>query len=279
MPGNLSNNAQGTSNGTTVLLAGPPAIKTAASPNITLGGQLTDQATVTGLVNPVAGATVTFRLYPPADTACAGPAVFTSNKTVTLASTTATATSDAFTPTAVGIYRWIARYDGDVNHLPINGPCNDASETRTVTIPCTPPPGTPPPGGTVCTSPPPPPPGTKVCTTPPGPAPAGGVLCDRGTAAIRGRTGCQGSSFNVLVSGRQIERVTFALDGKVVRSLSRPNSGSRYKLAVNPRKLPRGVHRVIARTTFSKQSGTKPRVLRVTFSKCARRAVAPEFTG
>jgi len=83
----------------------------------------------------------------------------------------------------------------------------------------------------------------------------------------------------VIVSGRQISRVVFTLDGRVVRSLTRPNSGTRYRLAVNPRKMRTGVHRVIARTTFRQQSGTKARVLRVTFSRCARRAAAPAFTG
>ena len=86
----------------------------------------------------------------------------------------------------------------------------------------------------------------------------------------------------MLVSGRQIERVIFTLDGKVVRTLTRPNSGSRYKLPVNAARLSRGTHRVLARTVFSSQSGTRPRTLRVTFSRCARRAVSPStpaFTG
>jgi hypothetical protein len=85
--------------------------------------------------------------------------------------------------------------------------------------------------------------------------------------------------FNVTVNGRQISRVVFALDGKVVRTLTRPNSGTRYVLKVNPRTMRNGVHRIIARTTFVKQSGTRARVLRVTFSKCARRATSPAFTG
>gem|GEM_PF-2912953 len=281
-PGTLSNNAQGTSNGTTVLRAGPPSITTFASPDVQLGGQLTDQARVTGLVNPIATATVTFRLFPPSDTVCTGTPVFVNPQTVTLSGTTATATSAAFTPTVAGTYRWTATYDGDANNLPVAGLCNDANENRSVTPPpppppppvvCTPPPGPAPPGGTVCETPP------VVCTPPPGPAPAGGTLCARGTAAIRGRTGCQGTAFNVVVRGRQIQRVIFALDGRVVRSLTRPNSGSQYVLKVNPRTLRNGVHRVIARTVFRSQSGTRPRVLRVTFSRCQRRAAAPAFTG
>lgn len=118
-----------------------------------------------------------------------------------------------------------------------------------------------------------------VCTPPPGPAPAGGELCARGTAAIRGTTGCAGTPFRVVVRGRQIERVIFTVDGRIVRTLTSPNVGSLWVLPVNPRTQRVGVHRVLARTTFRRQSGTRARTLRVTYSRCARRAAAPEFTG
>jgi hypothetical protein len=284
-PGSLSARGLGTDSGTTVERAGPPTITTIASPDIAPGGQLTDQATVSGLVSPVAGASVTFRLYPPSSPSCtAGSEVFTDTQIVTLAGSVATATSGAYTPpaAAVGVYHWVANYGGDANNLPATGACGEATETRSVTVApkppgspevCTTPPGPPPPGGHLCTTPP------KVCTTPPGPAPMGGVLCAKGTAAIRGRTGCEGNSFNVVVTGRQIQSVTFAMDGKVVRRLTKPNSGTKYLLPVTPRKQRLGVHRIVARTIFRKQSGTKARTLRVTYSKCARRASAPAFTG
>ena len=101
----------------------------------------------------------------------------------------------------------------------------------------------------------------------------------RGTATISGRTGCVGVRFNVVVSGRQIQRVIFSLDGKVVRTLTRPNSGNRFILPVNPGMLRNGTHRVLARTIFRSASKTRTRTLRVLFSKCARRAVQPKFTG
>jgi hypothetical protein len=259
LPGALVAQGRGTVNGTTVVRAAPQ-ITTIASPAVAVNGQLTDQATVSNLVNPVAGAAVTFRLYPPSSPSCTpGSEVFTDLQIVTLAGPVATATSAAYQPKVSGVYHWVATYGGDANNMSVTGACGEATETRTV-----PPPGTPPP----------------VCTTPPGPAPAGGVLCARGTAAIRGRTGCAGSRpFKVVVSGRQIQSVTFAMDGKVVRRLSKPNSGSRFSLPINPPKLRRGVHRVVARTIFRKQSATKARTLRVTFSKCSRRASAPAFTG
>jgi len=84
-----------------------------------------------------------------------------------------------------------------------------------------------------------------------------------------------------VVRGSQIRRVVFTLDGKVARTLTKPNSGSRYVLTVNPNRLSRGIHRILANTTFSSQSKTPPRALRVTFSRCARGAVSapPNFTG
>ena len=247
-----------------------------------MGGTLSDQATITGLVSPVAGSTVRFRLFPPSGgSTCAGNPVVDELRPVTLSGGTGTATSTSYTPTVPGVYHWIATFSGDANNESVEGACNESTETRTVTAPGTTPPPPPPPP--VAPPPPPPPPASgiapEVCTPPPGPAPAGGELCARGTAAIRGRTGCAGSPFRVTVRGRQIATVVFSLDGRVVRRLTRPNSGSTYVLPVNPRRLRTGVHRVIARTTFTRQSGTRARTLRVTFSKCARQASAPAFTG
>jgi hypothetical protein len=50
-------------------------------------------------------------------------------------------------------------------------------------------------------------------------------------------------------------------------------------LPVRPNTLSRGTHRVMAVTYFTTASGTKFRTLRVVFSRCARAAVQPRFTG
>jgi len=244
---------------------------------------------VSGRVSPVAGATIDFKLYGPGDSTCTGSTVFESLN-VPYPVGGGSVTSAPYTPTQAGTYRWVASYSGDVNNAPVTGLCNDANETRTVapaTTTTTTTTTTPPAAAIAPITPPPPPPPpardvapvSERCTTPPGPAPAGGELCARGAAAIRGRTGCQGTAFTVAVTGRQIERVIFTLDGKIVRTLSRPNSGSRWILPVNPRKLRTGVHRVLARTIFRSQSGTRSRTLRVSFSRCSRRASSPAFTG
>jgi hypothetical protein len=297
---NLNQTGGGTGTVQTTVKA-QPTIATVASQPLTLtAGSLSDQATVSGLMQPTGPGTVEFRLYGPNDATCATAIFTSSNRPLTLngAQTVGTAQSASFTPSAAGDYRWRAFYSGDANNLPVNGPCNAANETTTVSpppttppppppppppsttppppppaVPCTEAPGPAPPGGKICTTPP------EVCTTPPGPAPAGGELCARGVAAVRGKTGCQGTPFRVTVSGRQIERVIYTLDSKTIKVLSKPNRGSLWVLSVNPRTLSSGVHRVLARTTFRKQSGTKARTLRVTFSRCARRATSPAFTG
>ena len=110
--GTLTASARGTSFGVTVNRA-TPLIATVASPPVPVGGQLTDTATVTGLVNP-SGGTVDFRLYGPDDETCARPPVFES-LAVPLGAD-GRATSAPFTPARGGEYRWRAFYSGDANN-------------------------------------------------------------------------------------------------------------------------------------------------------------------
>jgi hypothetical protein len=117
---------------TRVVSQATPSIVTQASPDIVVGsGQLSDRATVTGVVSPIGPQTVTFRLYGPNNATCASPPVFTS----TVALTGGEAQSVLFTPTTAGTFRWIATYDGDANNIPAAGSCGDPTETRAVTVP------------------------------------------------------------------------------------------------------------------------------------------------
>ena len=122
------------SNETSVVGKKQPTIKT----NAAAGGPLpdpalTDVATVENLTANATG-TVTFKVYGPDDATCAGTAVFTSSKPLgTVNAGTAVVTSAAFTPTAVGRYRWIASYGGDDNNKSVAGACNDTNEFADVT--------------------------------------------------------------------------------------------------------------------------------------------------
>ena len=105
-----------------------PTIATIASLNVVVGGAVTDQATVSGRVNPQPGATIDFRLYGPGDTACVGATVFESLG-VAVGVDDAPITSASFTPSSPGTYRWVATYNGDVNNQAVSGACNGEGET------------------------------------------------------------------------------------------------------------------------------------------------------
>ena len=107
-----------------------PAIVTQVSDaTITIGDSVTDTATLSGGVSPTG--TITFNVYGPDDATCTGSSVFTDTVTV---NGNGNYTSDSFTPTAVGTYRWIASYGGDANNAAVSGACNDANETVVVSL-------------------------------------------------------------------------------------------------------------------------------------------------
>lgn len=117
-------------NESTVVTKASPAITTTASTDVKLGEtSLIDSATVTGGVNPVAGATVSFALYGPDDATCLTVPVSTS--TVSYPVTGGAVSSNSYTPTVPGTYRWVATYSGDANNNTAVGLCGDIAE-RTV---------------------------------------------------------------------------------------------------------------------------------------------------
>ena len=110
-----------------------PTLTTTASPGVTLGsGQyIADTAVVTGRINPVAGATIEFRLYGPDDTGCSGAPVFVQTG-LDYPVGGGPVTSFAYLPTAAGTYRWRARYSGDANNSFVDAPCNAPNESVVV---------------------------------------------------------------------------------------------------------------------------------------------------
>jgi hypothetical protein len=147
------------------------------------------------------------------------------------------------------------------------------------------PPGQQPPPGAG----PPTPPGAAV---PPAQQPQQAVLPARAvnpTATLRGASGCPTQVFFARVTGRAISRVTFTVDGRRVATLSRPDSRGVWKMRVNPDRYSVGRHRIVARVTFGgsaakamslRQANERVvKVLTITFSRCARKASRPKFTG
>ncbi len=104
------------------------AIVTNATAAVTIGTSIIDTATVTP-ANAVG--TVNFSVFGPNNATCSGAPVFTSNNRPV---TSGIATSAAFTPTAVGTYRWIASFipTDPTKFDPVAGACNDANESSVV---------------------------------------------------------------------------------------------------------------------------------------------------
>lgn len=119
--------------GETVIVAqATPSIVTTASPAVQLNLTVTDSAVVSGRVNPIPGATVTFNFYAVADLTCTAGAIFSSTVPI---NAVGTATSAPYAPAAAGTYKWVATYNGDANNAPVSGVCGDIGESVTVTGP------------------------------------------------------------------------------------------------------------------------------------------------
>jgi hypothetical protein len=101
-----------------------------------------------------------------------------------------------------------------------------------------------------------------------------------GSAKLTGPHGCPDTNaVAATVSGKRIVKVTFYVDNKKVKTLTKPNKGGRWALSVNMRKIAYGSHRVTAKVEFAKSSGTKAKTLRLSFSRCGANNVRPQFTG
>ena len=100
-----------------------------------------------------------------------------------------------------------------------------------------------------------------------------------GTARLTGPSGCVKKAFKATVRGSRISKVTFFVDGKKRKTITAKAGQRAFKLKVRPNALGRGVHRITARVQFAAESETKSRTLRLSFQRCARQVVRPQFTG
>jgi hypothetical protein len=101
-----------------------------------------------------------------------------------------------------------------------------------------------------------------------------------GSAKLTGPKGCPDTNaVAATVTGKRIVKVTFYVDHKKVKVLTKPNNKGRWSLSVNMRKIAYGSHRVEAKVEFATSSGTKAKTLRLSFSRCGANSVKPQFTG
>lgn len=102
---------------------------------------------------------------------------------------------------------------------------------------------------------------------------------ESGRSKMTGSSGCVDTTARATVSGRQIETVTFYLDGKKVKRTVAKSSQRKFTFAAPMANLKTGVHRIKARVTFTRASATKPRTHRIAFQRCAKASVKPTFAG
>jgi hypothetical protein len=101
-----------------------------------------------------------------------------------------------------------------------------------------------------------------------------------GSAKLSGPSGCpRTSAVAATVSGRRIVKVTFYVDGKKVRTLTKANHNGRWVLPMNVKRFAFGTHRVRVVVQFAKSSQTKAKTLRLSFNRCRAAVVRPQFTG
>jgi hypothetical protein len=103
-----------------------PTLTLDLSDGVALGEAISADATLADGLAPTG--TLTFRAYGPGDATCADAAAFTSAVTVT---GNDTYTSDAFTPSTRGDYRWTATYDGDGDNTTATAGCTGAVTVST----------------------------------------------------------------------------------------------------------------------------------------------------
>ncbi len=139
---------------------------------------------------------------------------------------------------------------------------------------------------------PPPPPVEPPTTTPPVSPPAEQAVSPTpqvrvsparvrpGSAKLRGPSGCPTTSaVAASVSGRRIVKVTFYVDGRKVKTLTKANRNGQWVLPMNVKRFAFGTHRVRVTVSFAKSSQTKAKTLRLSFSRCHSAVVKPQFTG
>jgi hypothetical protein len=123
--------------------------------------------------------------------------------------------------------------------------------------------------------------GTSPTTSQPPQIAVSPVRVRPGSARLRGPTGCPTTSaVAATVTGRRIVKVTFYVDGRRVKTLTKANaSGGRWVLPMNVKRFAFGTHRVQARIQFARSSQTASRTLRLSFNRCRPAIVRPKFTG
>ncbi|WP_320668749.1 vWA domain-containing protein [Patulibacter defluvii] len=102
----------------------------------------------------------------------------------------------------------------------------------------------------------------------------------RPRARLSGPVGCVvPRTVRADVAGERIAKVVFRLNGRTLRTLTKPNAKGRYRIDLRTRRLAYRTHRLTATVTFVSEAKTKAKTLRLAFSRCRPIVVTPKFTG
>ncbi len=107
-----------------VIQKATPSIATVAVPTTgPVGTVISDTAAVSGGFSPTG--TVTFRLFGPGDSTCAGASLVSGAGFVNVPLSGLSASSGGFHTTVAGTYNWVATYNGDANNNAVSSHCGD----------------------------------------------------------------------------------------------------------------------------------------------------------
>lgn len=120
----------GTGSSTSTVTKDTPALTVQAPASASLGAPITATASLSGATNPTG--TVQLRLYGPSDPTCAGAPLAVSSRTVT---GNGSYSSDGFTPTVEGTYRFVASYSVNANNSAASTACGAPGSEVLVTAP------------------------------------------------------------------------------------------------------------------------------------------------
>jgi len=98
---------------------------------------------------------------------------------------------------------------------------------------------------------------------------AGQDVPPRASASLQVPSSCPRTpTVRFVVTGREIERVKFWLDGRRMGTLTAPNDGTRWVFRRSTRSLRAGLHRLTARVVFTERSGRPATRLRGSIRRC-----------
>jgi len=104
----------------------------------------------------------------------------------------------------------------------------------------------------------------------------------KGTArVVASSAGCVKSAYGTAaITGTNIKQVTFYVNGKLFKRLTRANSGKNYKMQLKAKGLKYGTYKISAKVQFVTGASPASKTLNVQFSRCRPRVVIqPKFTG